>query len=151
MIAGVLSCGITHTVICPLDVVKCNMQTNPTKYKGLVSGMKMLIREEGSAAVWKGALPTAIGYSMQGFCKFGFYEIFKDFYSNLAGEENAYVIAHATRPLPVCLAAAPCWTLGCGSCVGVTPLTPASAPALIVLCAQLQVPRLHLPGRLCLG
>merc|ERR1719238_259619 len=33
MIAGVLSCGVTHTMICPLDVVKCNMQTNPTKYK----------------------------------------------------------------------------------------------------------------------
>jgi len=26
MIAGVLSCGVTHTLICPLDVVKCNMQ-----------------------------------------------------------------------------------------------------------------------------
>jgi len=26
---------------------------------------------------------------MQGLCKFGFYEFFKDFYSNLVGEENA--------------------------------------------------------------
>ena len=90
MIAGVLSCGVTHTMICPLDVVKCNMQTNPTKYKGLVSGMKTLIAEEGTGAVWKGALPTAIGYSMQGFCKFGFYEIFKDLYCNMAGRDNAY-------------------------------------------------------------
>lgn len=89
MIAGVLSCGGTHTAICPLDVVKCNMQTNPAKYKGLVPGLKTIVAEEGSMAVWKGWLPTAVGYSAQGFFKFGFYEIFKDVYSNLAGEKNA--------------------------------------------------------------
>jgi len=85
-----LSCGVTHTLICPLDVVKCNMQTNPAKFKGLIPGLKVLTAEEGSMAIWKGWLPTAIGYSMQGFCKFGFYEIFKDLYSNVAGEQNAY-------------------------------------------------------------
>jgi len=90
MIAGVLSCGLTHTAVCPLDVVKCNMQTNPQKFKGLVPGLKTLIAEEGSRAIWKGWAPTAIGYSMQGFCKFGFYEIFKDVYQNMAGKENAY-------------------------------------------------------------
>jgi solute carrier family 25 phosphate transporter 3 len=90
MIAGVLSCGITHTVICPLDVVKCNMQTNPSKFRGLLPGLSVIIKEEGSMAVWKGWLPTAIGYSMQGFCKFGFYEIFKDMYSTMAGKDNAY-------------------------------------------------------------
>lgn len=25
-IGGILSCGITHTMVTPLDVVKCNMQ-----------------------------------------------------------------------------------------------------------------------------
>lgn len=39
----------------------------------------------------KGWAPTAIGYSMQGVCKFGFYELFKILYSNALGEENAYV------------------------------------------------------------
>jgi len=90
MIAGVLSCGVTHTLICPLDVVKCNMQTNPAKFKGLLPGLKTIVKEEGSMAVWKGWLPTAIGYSMQGFCKFGFYEIFKDVYANVAGKDNYY-------------------------------------------------------------
>lgn len=90
MVAGILSCGITHTVICPLDVVKCNMQTNPQKFKGLIPGLSTLVKEEGAMAVWKGWLPTAIGYSAQGFCKFGFYEIFKDLYSTWAGKENAY-------------------------------------------------------------
>ncbi|TMW69496.1 hypothetical protein Poli38472_001652 [Pythium oligandrum] len=90
MIAGVLSCGLTHTAITPLDVVKCNMQVNPAKYKGLVPGLKTIAAEEGTAALFKGWAPTAIGYSAQGFCKFGFYEYFKDLYSTMAGEENAY-------------------------------------------------------------
>jgi solute carrier family 25 phosphate transporter 3 len=90
MIAGVLSCGGTHTLITPLDVAKCNMQVNPGKYKGLIPTVRKIMAEEGSSAVWKGWAPTAIGYSMQGFNKFGFYEIFKDVYSNAAGQENAY-------------------------------------------------------------
>ncbi|KAE8999146.1 hypothetical protein PR003_g17494 [Phytophthora rubi] len=51
MVGGILSCGLTHTGITPLDVVKCNMQ---------------------------------------GMCKFGFYDVFKDMYSTMAGEDNAY-------------------------------------------------------------
>lgn len=90
MIAGILSCGLTHTAVCPLDVVKCNMQTNPGKYKGLFSGLRTVIAEEGSRAIWKGWAPTLIGYSAQGFFKFGFYEIFKDLYSNMVGKDNAY-------------------------------------------------------------
>jgi len=90
MVAGILSCGLTHTVITPLDVAKCNMQVSPAKYKSLVPTMRTIMQEEGASAIWKGWAPTAIGYSMQGFCKFGYYEIFKDLYSNLAGEENAY-------------------------------------------------------------
>lgn len=89
MVGGILSCGLTHTGICPLDVIKCNMQVNPEKYKGLFSGLRMLTREEGSMAIWKGWAPTFVGYSLQGLCKFGFYEIFKDLYSNMAGEENS--------------------------------------------------------------
>ena len=39
----------------------------------------------------KGWAPTLIGYSLQGLGKFGFYEIFKNFYSGILGEENAYL------------------------------------------------------------
>merc|ERR1712179_738889 len=35
--------------------------------------------------------PTLIGYSMQGLCKFGFYEFFKNQYSTMIGEENTYL------------------------------------------------------------
>ena len=87
---GILSCGLTHTAVCPLDVVKCNMQVNPEKYKGLISGLKIVAAEEGmgTAGLLKGWLPTLLGYSAQGCFKFGLYEFFKDFYSNLAGYEN---------------------------------------------------------------
>jgi len=89
MLGGALSCGLTHTAVVPLDVVKCKMQVFPEKYKGLIPGMKTVIAEEGSAGLKLGWAPTLIGYSMQGLCKFGFYEFFKDFYANLAGEQAA--------------------------------------------------------------
>lgn len=34
----------------------------------------------------KGWAPTAIGYSLQGLGKFGFYEVFKHLYSGILGE-----------------------------------------------------------------
>jgi solute carrier family 25 phosphate transporter 3 len=66
------------------------MQVDPSKYKGLIGSVKTIMAEEGSAALFKGWLPTLIGYSAQGCFKFGLYEFFKDFYSNLAGEKAAY-------------------------------------------------------------
>lgn len=26
VMGGIISCGLTHTIVCPLDVAKCNMQ-----------------------------------------------------------------------------------------------------------------------------
>jgi len=88
-LGGVLSCGLTHAAVTPLDVTKCNMQVDPKKYTGLMSGMRTIVAEEGAAAVWKGFTPTLIGYCMQGLFKFGLYEVFKDAYSTMAGQENA--------------------------------------------------------------
>ena len=49
--------------------------------------MKLIRAEEGAGAIWKGFGPTLVGYSFQGMFKYGLYEIFKDQYMNLAGEE----------------------------------------------------------------
>jgi solute carrier family 25 phosphate transporter 3 len=89
MLGGVLSCGLTHLAVTPLDVTKCNMQVFPGKYTGLISGMSTIVKEEGAMAVWKGWAPTLIGYSAQGLFKFGLYEFFKDYYSTMVGEKNA--------------------------------------------------------------
>ena len=88
-VGGVFSCGLTHLAVTPLDVAKCNMQVDPTKYKGLGGSIATIMKEEGMGGLLKGWLPTLLGYSAQGCFKFGLYEFFKDFYSNLAGEENA--------------------------------------------------------------
>merc|ERR1712060_615184 len=86
---GVFSCGLTHLAVTPLDVVKCNMQTDPTKYTGIFSGIGVAVKEGGLGGLTKGWAPTLIGYSAQGACKFGFYEFFKKYYADLAGPENA--------------------------------------------------------------
>ncbi|KAK6250321.1 hypothetical protein QUC31_007829 [Theobroma cacao] len=86
---GILSCGLTHTAVTPLDLVKCNMQINPTKYKGISSGFGVLLKEQGAKGLFKGWVPTLLGYSAQGACKMGFYEFFKKYYSDIAGPEFA--------------------------------------------------------------
>jgi len=90
-VGGLLSCGLTHTAIVPLDLVKCRMQVDKAKYPNLGTGFKVTIAEGGIRALAKGWAPTMFGYSFQGIGKFGFYEIFKMLYGNLMGEENAYI------------------------------------------------------------
>jgi len=89
-IGGSLSCGLTHTIIVPLDLVKCRMQVDSVKYPGIVQGFKVTLADGGVKALGRGWAPTLIGYSMQGACKFGFYEMFKNFYGGLMGEEMSY-------------------------------------------------------------
>ncbi|XP_025106850.1 phosphate carrier protein, mitochondrial-like isoform X2 [Pomacea canaliculata] len=88
---GLLSCGLTHTAVVPLDLVKCRIQVNPGKYGNIVKGFQVTLAEEGVRALGKGWAPTFFGYSMQGVGKFGFYEVFKILYGNMLGEENAYL------------------------------------------------------------
>ena len=141
---GILSCGLTHTAVVPLDLVKCRIQVmggkalktgrfylmptqpfqttpvahlqrfkgpvhlpllklydvtlqvvllclpkvEPEKYKSMVNGFRVTAREEGFRTLARGWAPTLIGYSMQGLCKFGFYEVFKILYSNMLGEAS---------------------------------------------------------------
>merc|ERR1712004_833933 len=88
---GVLSCGITHTMVTPLDLVKCRLQVDKEKYKNLGNGFKLTMQEGGISGLFLGWAPTMIGYSAQGLCKFGFYEVFKKVYGDAMGEENAYL------------------------------------------------------------
>ncbi|TYI72355.1 hypothetical protein E1A91_D07G056000v1 [Gossypium mustelinum] len=88
-VGGMLCCGITHTAVTPLDIVKCNMQIDPTKYKNITSGFGVLVKEQGAKGLFKGWAPTLVGYSAQGAFKYGFYEFFKKYYSDIAGPEYA--------------------------------------------------------------
>ncbi|CAK9808219.1 Phosphate carrier protein, mitochondrial [Anthophora quadrimaculata] len=89
-LGGILSCGITHTMVTPLDLVKCRIQVNPAKYKSVFNGFRVTLAEDGTRGLVKGWAPTFFGYSIQGMFKFGLYEVFKVYYSALAGEEMAY-------------------------------------------------------------
>merc|ERR1711963_962328 len=73
---GLLSCGLTHTAVVPLDLVKCRIQVDAAKYGNIIKGFKVTLAEEGVRALAKGWAPTFIGYSLQGVGKFGFYEFF---------------------------------------------------------------------------
>ncbi|XP_021737302.1 mitochondrial phosphate carrier protein 3, mitochondrial-like [Chenopodium quinoa] len=84
-----LSCGLTHTAVTPLDLVKCNMQIDPGKYKSINSGFGILMREQGIKGLFKGWAPTFLGYSAQGAFKYCGYEFFKKYYSDIAGPEYA--------------------------------------------------------------
>ena len=51
--------------------------------------MRLIIKEEGPAAIFKGWAPTLVGYSLQGMFKFGLYEFFKDLGARLLGPRAA--------------------------------------------------------------
>jgi solute carrier family 25 phosphate transporter 3 len=58
---------------------------NPGKYSSVLTGFSVTVREEGMRGLVKGWAPTLIGYSLQGLAKFGCYEWFKIFYSDILG------------------------------------------------------------------
>lgn len=62
-------------------------QIDPAKYKNILSGFGTLMKEQGIRGFFRGWVPTLLGYSAQGACKYGFYEFFKKYYSDIAGPE----------------------------------------------------------------
>ena len=86
---GLLACGVTHTAVTPLDLVKTRRQVDSKLYKGNFQGWSMIYRAEGLRGIFTGWSPTFFGYSAQGAFKYGWYEYFKKTYSDLAGPEAA--------------------------------------------------------------
>eukprot|EP01092_Planopodium_desertum_P004529 TRINITY_DN1957_c0_g4_i1.p1 TRINITY_DN1957_c0_g4~~TRINITY_DN1957_c0_g4_i1.p1 ORF type:complete len:330 (-),score=85.13 TRINITY_DN1957_c0_g4_i1:151-1140(-) len=97
-IGGILSCGLTHFALTPLDYVKCNAQANPKDFPGTIGGFKKIYNGEladkgykgGFTGIFKGWGPTLLGYSVQGLFKFGLYEVFEHVYGSALGEEKAF-------------------------------------------------------------
>lgn len=57
-----------------------------------MSGFVILLREQGFNSFFKGWVPTLVGYSAQGACKFGLYEFFKKLYSDTVKHGHQSVI-----------------------------------------------------------
>jgi len=89
VLGGILACGITHALVTPLDLVKCRRQVDKNLYAGNMDGWRRIYGAGGLKGLYTGVGPTLLGYSIQGACKYGFYELFKKKYSDLAGPVNA--------------------------------------------------------------
>lgn len=92
-IGGVIACGPTHTMVTPLDLVKCRRQVDNKLYKSNAQAWKTIYKSEGIRGVFFGWTPTFVGYSLQGAAKYGFYEVFKNLYGDrLAPNMNKTVV-----------------------------------------------------------
>merc|ERR1719230_1396633 len=90
-LAGGICCSLTHGALTPVDVVKTRIQLEPTKYnQGFLGGFKQVIAEEGAGALLTGLGPTAQGYFIQGWFKFGGVEYFKINITKSIGEQKAW-------------------------------------------------------------
>lgn len=83
-----LNLFIDYNYVINIDVI-VQYQIDPAKYKSIKSGFGVLLKEQGLRGFFKGWAPTLLGYSAQGACKYGFYEFFKKYYSDIAGPEYA--------------------------------------------------------------
>ena len=90
-LAGGICCSITHGALTPVDVVKTRIQLDPVKYnQGFIGGFKQVIEGEGAGALLTGLGPTAQGYFIQGWFKFGGVEYFKINLTQSMGEQAAW-------------------------------------------------------------
>jgi len=90
-LAGGICCSITHSALCPVDVVKTRIQLDPIKYRnGLLGTARQIIAEEGAVALSSGFGATAAGYFVQGWFKFGGVEFFKVQFAKNLGERKAW-------------------------------------------------------------
>ncbi|KAJ5289158.1 mitochondrial phosphate carrier protein [Penicillium angulare] len=111
---GTLACGLTHTAVTPLDLIKCRRQVDSKLYTSNLQAYSKIRVGEGLRGVFTGWGPTFFGYSAQGAFKYGGYEFFKKFYADLAGQERAtkyktslYLVASASAELIADLALCP--------------------------------------------
>jgi len=97
-VGGIISCGLTHTMVTPIDLVKCNSQVNKKDFPGAIAGIRAIFSgkvahlgfDSGFKGLAKGWAPTLVGYSMQGLGKFGFYELFKHEFAKPFSPETAH-------------------------------------------------------------
>ena len=103
-LCGGICCSITHGALCPVDVVKTRIQLDPVKYQGgLLSVGKQVVAEEGAAVLATGLGPTAAGYFVQGWFKFGGNEFFKIQFCKSLGDQKAW-----DMKTPIMLGASAC-------------------------------------------
>ena len=71
----------------PFDTVKVRMQTNPLAYPSVGFTTRSIMTNEGFAAFWKGAVPTAMGMVAENAMAFGVNEALKRTFPDDAKED----------------------------------------------------------------
>ena len=66
----------------PLDTIKVRMQTSPSVYPNLMFTGQKIVYDEGIVALWKGAVPTALGMVAENAVAFGVNEALKRAFPN---------------------------------------------------------------------
>ncbi|KAI2489720.1 hypothetical protein MHU86_24865 [Fragilaria crotonensis] len=89
---GSIACCYTGQ---PFDTVKVRMQTNPLLNGSVVGTTASIFQNEGIAAFWKGAVPTAMGMAAENAMAFGVNEALKrafpdDALSNTTGQPDLF-------------------------------------------------------------
>ena len=138
-LAGGICCGITHGALTPVDVVKTRIQLDPVKYnQGFIGGFKQVIEGEGAGALLTGLGPTAQGYFIQGWFKFGGVEYFKINLTQSMGEQAAEL-----EPTSIYLLASACPSSSRTSSSARACHHP--MPRLALLCAPARLPPFCVP------
>ncbi|KAB0386227.1 hypothetical protein FD755_001183 [Muntiacus reevesi] len=83
-LGGVLSCGLTHTAVVPLDLVKCRMQVDPQKYKGILMDFQLHSKRMVSVVWPKDGPRPSLATPCRGSASLAFMKY-------MLGEENAYL------------------------------------------------------------
>lgn len=52
MAGGAVACGLTHTAVTPLDLVKCRRQVDAKLYKSVGDGFSKIYKAEGMAGLF---------------------------------------------------------------------------------------------------
>lgn len=76
--SGGIAASFTHLIVVPLDVVKTKIQLD-SRVTSSTSAFRLIESDIGfKRTVTLGLVPTGLGYYLQGICKYGLYEIFKE-------------------------------------------------------------------------
>lgn len=80
---------MTHSLVCPLDVIKTRIQTDAAMSgKSMGEAFQIIVKTGGKGVLLQGLAATFSGYAIQGFFKFGFYDLIKDRAYQIIGDKN---------------------------------------------------------------
>lgn len=80
------------------------------KYTSILSGLNVLVKEQGPSVLWRGWAGKLFGYGAQGGCKFGLYEYFKKLYSDILVDQSRtsiYLLSSASAQVVADVALCP--------------------------------------------